>query len=178
MKISINYKVIFRRLVCFLLIVFTAAVQSTWGAKITVGSARALLLIPLVVAVSMHEKSIPSMLFALLAGAIWDSTSITTDGFFSLCTVSVGFVVCMLCVFVMRNNIFSCMLLSVGAIFAVCTLYWLFFILIKGYDNAAYIYFSYYFPSVFFTAVFTPLYYGIIHFLFEKTAPERKRINY
>lgn len=178
MNLSNTKKLYIKRTAFALLIILTAVLQSTRGAIFSPGGVHAMVLVPLTVSIAMHEKSVPTLLFGTFAGIMWDMSSITTDGFFSAVLLSIAFFVCVLVMFAVRNNIYSCLLLSFVSLLLCNTLYWLFFIVLKGYDSAVYIYFRYYFSSVFYSLLFVPIYYYIVRAISLETAPERKRINY
>lgn len=178
MNFSNNRRLYIKRIIFALLIILTAVLQNTKGAIPQISGVCAMITVPLVVCIAMFEKSVAALLFGFFAGAMIDMTSITADGFFAAVLVIVAFAVSVLLIFYMRKNIFSCLLMSFIAILFVNTMYWLLFIVLMKVESPVYIYFRYYFPSVFYTFVFTPIYYYLVRFTAVKTAPERKHINY
>ena len=177
MKINNNNKHIIRRVIFALFIVFTAVFQSTKG-MVLENRVSAMVFIPLTVCIAMHEKSVPALLFGIFSGILWDGMSITVDGYFTMVLGAASFFVSLISLFFMRNNIVSALILSFGATLFSNTWYWLNFVLMKGYDGALYIYLRYYLPAVLTTMIFVPVYYYAVKFICEKTAPERKRVNY
>lgn len=167
-----------RRILFAVMIVAAAAACATKGFVPQIRGVSAFVLIPLVVSIAMFEKSVPSLLFGTFAGIMWDMYSITADGFFSVMLSAVGFLTAMIILFYMRNNIASAVALSFVWTLIISTLYWLNFILMSGTASAFYIYLRYYLPVPLYTAVFTFIFYYIVKVIFEKTTPERKRINY
>ena len=178
MKFADNKKIYLRRAAFVVLIIVTAVFQNTKGAVPSINGVQAFLLVPLVVAIGMFEKNIAALAFGTFAGIMWDSMSISTDGYFTVILGCVCFFSSVFIVFIMRNNIFSSFILSLISIFICNTLYWVLFFLIKGYDSAFYVYFRYYFSSVIYTCVFSFVYYGLVKLICELTAPEKKRITY
>lgn len=178
MKLTNQKKLYIKRAVFALLIIITAVLQTTKGALPVINGAHAMLLVPLTVAIGMHERNLAGLFFGAFAGILWDMHSISTDGYFSVMLAATGFICAVLITFVLRNNIFSSLLLNFIAIFLCNSLYWFFFFFLKDYDSQWYVYFKYYFSSVFYTMLFSPIYYYLIKWITNLTAPEKKRISY
>ena len=177
MKIKAD-RLFVRRLLFALIIVVAATFQSTKGFVPQIKEVSAFILIPLVVCIASFEKSVPSLFFGAFAGIMWDMYSITADGFFTVVLTAVGFLTAMVILFYMRNNIMTALLLSFVSTFFCNTLYWLNFIFFRSYTSPVYIYLRYYLPSCFYTVIFTFVFYYTVKFIYEKTIPEEKRINY
>lgn len=167
-----------RRLLYALIIVAVATLQSTRGFIPQIKDVSAFVLIPLVVSIASFEKSVPSLLFGAFAGVMWDMYSITADGFFSVALTATGFFTAIVILFFMRNNIMTVMILSFISTLFCNTLYWLNFILMPRNTSPFYIYLRYYLPSAFYTACFALVFYFVVKLIYEKTSPEKKRINY
>ncbi len=178
MKRSDNRLLVLRHIIFAALIVLAAVIQQTDFFFSSFGGARLILLAPLMVAIAMHERSLPALFLGLFAGVLWDSASVTVDGFYAVMLASVGFGCCVLVILKLRNNIFSCLLLSFVSLLVVVTVYWLLFFVLKGYGSYTYVYMKYYFSSAVYSMIFVfPIYY-LVRAVFRMTAPERKRINY
>lgn len=177
MKSKTNMLLI-RRILFALIIAAAATLQSTKGLVPKINEVSAFILIPLVVCIALFEKSVPSLLFGAFAGIMWDMYSVTADGFFSVVLTATGFLTAIVILFFMRNNIMTALILSIVSTFFCNTLYWFNFVLMADSTSSFYIYLRYYLPSVLYTSVFTFVFYYTIRFIYEKTSPERKRINY
>ena len=167
-----------RRFLFVLIIVVTSALQSTRGLVPQIKDVNAFLLIPLVVCISLFEKSVPSLLFGAFAGVMWDMYSVTADGFFSVVLTAVGFLTAVIILFFMRNNVMTSLILSFLSTLFCNTLYWFNFILMEDDVSPFYIYLRYYLPSVLYTTIFAFVFYYTVKYIYEKTSPEKKRINY
>lgn len=178
MKFKSNNMLVLRRILFTALIVVTAVLESSENILPPVKGVNAFVLIPLVVCIALFEKSVPALLFGTFAGVMWDMYSITAEGFFSVVLSAVGFFTAIIILFYMRNNIATAVILSFVWSFLCNTLYWLNFIFFRDYTSPFYIYLRYYLPSVFYTAAFAFVFYFIVKYIFVKTTPERKRINY
>lgn len=178
MKFNSNRNIYIKRLIFAVLFVITAVLQHTKGVIPVIGSAHAMLLIPLTVSVAMFEQSIASLLFGAFAGFLWDMASINADGYFAFVLALTGFTVALLMNFVMRNNFRCACLMSVAFSFICNFGYWFIFILIKGYDSPLYFLRSYYLPSSVYTAVLIPIYYFLIYGITMLLKPKKERVNY
>lgn len=176
MKFSDNKKLYIRRALFILLTVLTAAFQHTDAAVPDFFGAKAMLLIPLCVCIAMYEKSLGGLAFGVLCGALWDSASAEGDGFFSIALAVAGFVSGAAITYLMRNNIFSALILSGASTLSVCTVYWIFFVLMKGYEGAFGVLWHFYMPSALYSAVFTFIYYYLVRFIVQLT-PRDKTIR-
>lgn len=177
MKIRTDMLLI-RRILFAVMIVVTAVCSATKGVVPQINGVSAFVLVPLVVSIALFEKSVPSLIFGTFAGIMWDMYSVTADGFFSVLLSAAGFLTAIIILFYMRNNIATAVVLTFVWSLFISTMYWLNFILMPKTVSAFYIYLRYYLPSPFYTAVFTFVFYFIVKWIFEKTTPERKRINY
>lgn len=178
MKRSDNRLLIIRHIVFAVMLVLAAVFQQSDFFLTGVGPARLILLVPLTVAIAMHERSLSGLFFGLLAGILWDSGSVTVDGFYAVLLSAAGFGCSVLIILKMRNNIFSCLLLSLSALAVTVTAYWLIFFVMKGYTGGGYVYMKYYLSSVIYSMIFVPVIYYLVRSIVKITSPERKRINY
>lgn len=178
MKLSDNRLLVLRHFIFAVFIVLAAVIQQTDFFFSSVGGARLILLAPLTVVIAMNERSLPALFLGLFAGILWDSASVTVDGFYAVLLASIGFGCCVLVILKLRNNIYSCLLLSFLSLLTVVTVYWLVFYVIKGYGSDFYVYMKYYFASAVYSMIFVlPVYY-LVKAVVRVTTPERKRINY
>lgn len=178
MKFADNKNLYIRRALFVVLIVLTAVFQHTKGAVPSVFGARAFLLIPVAVCISMHEKSMGGLSFGILAGVLWDFATVRGDGFYAVMLALAGFTAGAAVAYIMRNNIFSALILSAGASAFVSIGYWLVFILLKGYEGAWEILFSFYLPSALYTFIFTAVYYYLVRAIVRATTDKKQNKKY
>ncbi|MBQ6601378.1 MAG: hypothetical protein IIX36_07010 [Clostridia bacterium] len=176
MKFSDNKKLYIRRALFIVLTVLTAAFQHTDAAVPDFFGAKAMLLIPLCVSIAMFEKSMGGLTFGVICGALWDSASAAGDGFFSVTLAVAGFLAGVAITYLMRNNIFSALILSGVSTLAVNTAYWVIFVLMKGYEGAWSLLSQFYLPSAFYSVLFTFIYYYLVRFIVQLT-PRDKTIR-
>lgn len=163
-----------RRALLALLVLLTALFQNTRGALPAIGNAKAMPLIVLAATLGLFERSLAGLFFGAFAGALWDMASADTDGFFTLLLCAVGFLSGVLSSFVLRNNIFSALLLS-GSSTAICLLlHWFGFVYVKGYDPAAALLVSRYLPSAIYTFLFTFVCYYLVRGIANAFSMQKK----
>ena len=178
MKFADNKNLYIRRALFAVLIVLTAVFQHTKGAVPSVFGARAFLLIPLAVCISMFEKSMGGLSFGVLAGILWDAATVRGDGFYAIMLAVAGYTAGAGIAYLMRNNIFSAIILSAGASLFVSTGYWFIFIFLKGYEGAWNILFDFYIPSAVYSLAFTALYYYLVKMIVKATTDKKRYKRY
>ena len=178
MKFADNKNLYIRRALFVALIVLTAAFQHTKGAVPSLFGAKAFILIPVAVCISMFEKSMGGLSFGMLAGILWDFATVRGDGFYAVMLALAGFTAGVGVAYIMRNNIFSALILSAGASAFVSVGYWLVFILMKGYEGAWSILFSFYIPSAVYSLIFTAGYYYLVRAIVTATTDKKQNKKY
>ncbi len=162
-----------RRGIFLFLIAISAALQHSGILVPSLFSAKAMLIIPALVAVAMFEKSMAGLMFGVFAGALWDFASVRGDGFFSVMLAITGYLICVLLTYFMRNNIYSAVIINTVSCLFINIVYWLWFILGKGYEGAIGVLFNFYLPSALYTALFVFIYYYLVKFIVKLTTKER-----
>ncbi|MBQ8504419.1 MAG: hypothetical protein IJ491_09130 [Clostridia bacterium] len=170
MRIPENY---IRKALLVCLVAVTAVFQHTSGAIPSLFGTRAMLLIPLVVAIAVYERSMNGLFFGALAGILWDFATVRGDGFFSVSLAAAGFLCGSLVTYIMRNNLATNLILSLVSTGTVNVVYWLIFIFRKGYEGSAQVLFGYYLPSVLYTMVFAFVYYYLVGFIHKATIKKK-----
>jgi len=170
MRLSIeNKKVYIRRLIFAVLIMLTASLQNTKGLFPEIFGVRAMLLIPAVVCISMHEREISGIFFGLFAGLLWDNISAGPSSFNAIMLTTIGFVCGALIGTIMRNNLVTALLLTGASVFAYNTIYWLIAYVFHSYAGAGMAYLTFYFPACIYTIVLMPGFYYLVRFIRNKT---------
>lgn len=178
MKFAGNKNLYIRRALFIFLIALTAVFQHTKGAVPSVMGAKAFLLIPLTVCIAINEKSMGGLSFGVLAGVLWDFATVRGDGFYAVVLALAGFTAGAAVTFLVRNNIFAALLLSLGACAFTTTSYWLIFIFMRGYDNAFSLLMSFYLPSGIYSLAFTAVYYYLVKFIVKLTTDKNQKKKY
>ena len=178
MKFADNKNLYIRRVLFVLLIVLTAVFQHTKGAVPSFFGAKAFLLIPVTVCIAMFEKSMGGLSFGVLAGVLWDFATVRGDGFYAVMLALAGYTAGVAVAYIMRNNIFSALLLSAGASAFVSIGYWVVFILLKGYEGAWGVLFSFYLPSALYSFIFTAGYYYLVRAIVKATTDKKLNKKY
>lgn len=173
MKFGDNKKLYIRRALFIFLVCLTAAFQHTDIVVPDFFGAKAMLLIPLCVCIAIYERSLGGLAFGVLCGVLWDCVSVTADGFFSVALAATGFLAGAAITYLMRNNVFSALILSAVFSFGTNIAYWLIFILLKGYEGAWSVLISFYLPGALYTVLFTFIYYYLVGFIVRVTPVNR-----
>ncbi len=132
-----------------------------------IASVRPILLISVAVCVSMFEGEIAGAGAGLLAGALWDTVTVTADGYNAF-YLMVSCAVCgvLLRIF-MRNNIITYTIMNSSITLVYIITYIVFFISARGIDGAVPMFFRYYLPMIIYTLVLTPLWYILIRSVYR-----------
>lgn len=162
-------KSILRRAVFAVLILLAASLQNTGGLFPEIFGVRAMLLIPAVVCISMHEREIPGIFYGLFAGLLWDAYSAHPGNINALLLTAAGFVCGALINYSMRNNIVTAALLTAAAALVHNTAAWLFSCVIPGFDGAGRLYLTFYLPSCLYTLAVMPAFYFLTRLIINKS---------
>lgn len=123
---------------------------------------RPALLISVAVCIAMFEGEVIGAVAGLLAGALWDTVTVTADGYNALYLM----VACAVCGFLlrvfMRNNIITFIMMNSAITIIYFVTYVLFFITARGIDGSLLLLVKYYFPMAIYSLVLTPVWYMII----------------
>ncbi|HZK39917.1 MAG TPA: rod shape-determining protein MreD [Clostridia bacterium] len=164
-----NKNIYIRRGLYALIIMVAAMLQNTQGLFPEIFGVRAMLLIPAVVCIGMHERDIAGLFFGLFAGMLWDAFSAGPPNFNAIMLTAAGYLCGLLIGTIMRNNIMTALLLSLACVFIYNTVYWIFAYVIKGYDDVFRVYVIFYLPSVLYTLLFMPIFYYLVRTVKLKT---------
>ena len=136
-----------RRAIFALLILGAHLLQNTPGAFPSVCGVRAFFLLSLTVCLGLFEREVAGALFGAFAGVLWDSVSPLGDGFHALLFMLIGAACGILINTILRNNLFTALLLSAGAHLLYAGLYVLFFVVAEGVEGAGYLFLRFYLPA-------------------------------
>lgn len=159
---------IIRRVILAIFLILTYIFQNTGGLFPAPAGIHAILLIPLTVSIAMFEREFAGLFFGLAAGAMLDAFSSDTICFHAVTFTIIGFAAGALITYIMRNNFFCALMLTAVFSFLYNTLYFVLYCAFDGIDSPLYIYFRYFFLSIIYTVIFTPLYYFIVREISKK----------
>lgn len=152
------------------LIAAAALLQNVGGLWFEIGGARCFFIIPVCVILSLDEDEKVSALLGLFAGVLWDTVSVQHMGFNSIFLMLFCYIASALVTFIFRDTFWI-----EAASTAIITLlyvisYWLFFVLRKGVDGSAVVFFEFYFPCFIYTSLMMPVLYLLL-------TPLKKKLN-
>lgn len=164
----INKNTVIRRVILALLVLITYIFQNTGGLFPAPAGIHAILLIPLTICIGMFEREFAGIFFGLFAGTMLDAFNSDSICFNSIIFTVIGFSAGALITYLMRNNLVCAAILTAFFTFSYNSLYFILYCLFDGEPNPLSVYFRYFFLSVIYTSVFTPLYYYIIREISRK----------
>lgn len=148
---------------CFgALLLLADLLQNTAGLLPEIFSARCFIIIPALIILIIGEEEIMASIIGLLTGMLWDLSSGVHLGFNCIFFAVLCFGISALLNHLMRDTFITNMLMCAFGIVLYCIIYWLFFIVIKGVDNAQMTIFTFYLPSAIYTMLITPITYAIL----------------
>ena len=157
-----------RRLCLAALMLLTFLLQNTGGLFPTPGGVHAMLLVPLTICIAMFERETAGIFYGLFAGAMLDAFSAETICYHGIILTVIGFVSGALITYLMRNNLTCSVILSAIFTFIYNSLYFVIYCAFKNIDNSLMVYFKYYFLSMIYTVIFTPVFYFIVRSIVKK----------
>ena len=127
-----------------------------------------LVMIPLIICIAMFEGDVTGAAMGAYAGALMDAGNMGVFGFSAILLMLCGFTAGILITYLMRNNVFTALLLCSGTVFIYGFLYWFFFYAIVRYASAFHVFIRYFIPAMLYTAVCMPIFYFIYLFFIRR----------
>ncbi|MBE6765454.1 MAG: rod shape-determining protein MreD [Clostridia bacterium] len=118
---------------------------------------RPMLMLVFAMGISMFESEGTAMWFGLAAGLLMDLASAHVFGFFAVIFTVCCYASGALVVFLMRNNLLTCVILTLGSLLISGLLQWFFFYLLWGDEKAWYYLYAIMLPQIVYSAVFVPV---------------------
>ncbi len=166
---TVQTKVKAKRYLVYALIGFLAHIfQNSVCIFPEIASVRPILLISVAVCISMFEGEIVGAVAGLTAGVLWDTVTVTADGYNAMyLTLACAICGVLLRVF-MRNNIITYIIMNSGITAVYFITYVIFFITARGIDGGVQVFFRYYLPMGIYSLILTPFWYILIRAVYRK----------
>ena len=142
-----------------LITALASLLQNVGGLFPEIYGARAFLLIPVCICLTMDEDEKGAALIGLAGGLFWDLTSLDQMGFNAIYIMTACFICSSLVTYFIRKNFFTTIVCAVFFTMLHIFIYWLLFVVIKGTQNAQTSIFYFYIPCGIYTCALTPLIY-------------------
>lgn len=155
-------------IIYFLIIIVADFLQNVSGLFPEIYGARCFLLLPIAIIFAMGEEVLGGTIIGLFAGLLWDLTASVHMGFNFIFIALMCFIASALTSNIIRDTFITDMILSLITIFVYSTVYWLFFIIIKGVDGGEDTILNFYLPCGIYTAVLSPVLWLILNPLKNK----------
>lgn len=117
------------------------------------------LIVPLLICVCMYEEVVPSFVYAVITGLLWDISSGKLMGFNAIILSVVGMFASLLCIYYLRTKLLNSVLFVITAMMVQGLLDFLFYYALWGLENNQLILTNYILPTVIYTVVVTPIFY-------------------
>ena len=165
---TVQTKIKTKRYLIYALIIFLAHIlQNIVPVFPEILSVRPVLLLSVAVCIAMFEGEIVGAAAGLLAGVLWDTVTVTADGYMALyLTVACAICGVLLRIF-LRNNIATYFIVNSTILVIYLVTYVLFFIAARGIDGTTAIFFRYYVPMGLYSFILTPLWYLLIRTIYR-----------
>ncbi len=108
-----NHKLLISRLLAAAVLLLTALLRAS---AFLPSFGRAFLLLPAIICLAMFDDVIPSLLFALVFGAVWDASSVGRDGVYTLFCGIAAVAVCLCVRYYLRRKTATALLLNAVAV--------------------------------------------------------------
>ncbi len=160
---TVQTKIKTKRYIVYALIIFLAHIlQNVVPVFPELLSVRPLLLVSVAVCISMFEGEIVGAAAGVIAGVLWDTVTVTADGYNALFLMVACAVCGVLLRIYMRNNIVTYLIMNSAITFVYLITYVLFFISARGIDSVGLIFLTSYLPMGIYSLVLTPMWYIFI----------------
>lgn len=166
---TVQTKIKTKRYLMYALIIFLAHIlQNTVPIFPQIAHVRPLLLIPVAVCIAMFEGEIVGAAAGVLAGMLWDTVTVTADGYVALYLMVACAICGVLLRIFLRNNIVTYFIMSSGIMLVYLISYVLFFVSARGIDGAVQVFVRYYIPMGLYSFILTPLWYYLVRTIYRK----------
>ncbi len=166
---NVQTKIKTKRYLMYALIIFLAHIlQNIVPIFPESASVRPILLISVAVCIAMFEGELVGAVAGAFAGILWDTVTVTADGYNALYLMIACAVCGVLLRIFMRNNIITYFIMNSSIMFIYLVSYVLFFITARGIDGGGQVFLRYYLPMGIYSFILTPLWYYLIRTVYRK----------
>jgi len=155
-------KILIRSIIIISLIFAAAIIQTAPRLLPELFGGRVFLLIPVVVSICMFQSVFSGAAAGILAGAVWDISAGTPDGFLALLFGAAGFGIAFLSQKYIKNNIKTALLFSAAASLVFIASRIFFNLFYFNFTDTVYFFLSVYWPSFILTMAVSPFVYWFI----------------
>lgn len=120
------------------------------------------LIVPLVVAISMHEKVIESAILGMFAGFLWDISSDKLFGFNAIIIITLATTFSLICIYYLQTKLFNFIGFTAIAMLVQGGLDYFFYYKIWNYENSNLIFTNHILPTAIYTVVISPIFFYFI----------------
>ena len=145
----------------YLLLLFLNAIQTT-PHLFEIFSIKPVLIVPLVVCVCMFESVMPSAVFSMIAGLVWDVSSDKILGFNGIILIVCGVFISLLCIYYFHTKVMNSIAFCAIVMIFQGLLNYLFYFAIWQYSGSYVVLISDILPTALYTVITTvPIFFAI-----------------
>jgi len=167
-----------RRGLLGLLVLFTAMAQNVLWLPVIYG-ARALPLLPLVVAIAIYDQPVPAIIYGALAGAAWDVSS-ASGGYHAIYLAIAAFACAMGMRYFLNKNFFTVLLLAFAVVSIYLIVHWFTVFAVLPNLTPAQITLPLLreaLPSLGYTMLLAPLCFTLVSIAVRRTSRRQRRVK-
>ena len=123
------------------------------------------LILPLVVCISMYEGVMPSSVFSMIAGLLWDISSDKLFGFNAVILLCCSSLISLSFIYYLRTKLVNCIAFCCITTVLQGLIDFLFYYAIWDYPNVSIIFVNRILPTMIYTIILTPLFYYLIRMI-------------
>jgi len=171
---SIVYQKFIKWAVWVVLAILLLSLQTAPGLFAILG-VKPLLIFSLATTFAFFEDDKSAGIYAVFLGAIWDVAAGKSFGFSSAIMLIIATVISLLVLYLVKQNIINCLILTAAGLFCYDVIYYIFYFLIWDRPGGWMLILCHFIPTFIYTISITPLFYYGIKFLNQKLAEQIKK---
>ncbi len=134
-------------------------VQQTPGLLPEVLGGRPVLLLPILVSIALFEDEMTGLWFGLLIGILLDVSLWDVIGVYAILYTAIGYFLGLLAVNFLKTNLITTLLMTASTVIVIYGLSFLLTVLLKQYDEAAFVFVNHYLSRMVYTLALCPIFY-------------------
>lgn len=150
------------------LILFLFYILQTMPGLFELWGVKPVLIMSLAVCISMFEDVLPSAVFGMAAGLLWDISSDKLFGFNGLIFLVISAAVSLLCIYYLRSKLLNSLMFIGAAALCQGFIDYAFYYVLWGYSGVSKILYLHILPTALYTAAVTPLVFLLVRFVASK----------
>lgn len=123
---------------------------------------RPIIVLPLVICVAMFEEVMPSVIYAVIGGLLWDISSDKLFGFNAIILLACAMLVSLICIYYLRTKLVNSIIFVTITVLLQSFLNYTFYYALWGEANKAGVLIGIILPMALYTVIISPIVYWIV----------------